>query len=132
MTQLITGLHHVSLKCASEREFQKTIEFYGDVLGLKVARRWGEGEKSGIMFYAGSGIIEIFANAKYALGQGAVRHFALGTRDVDACAKAVRDAGYTVFVEPKDISIASTPAFPARIAFCTGPVGEEIEFFEEK
>jgi glyoxylase I family protein len=28
--------------------------------------------------------------------------------------------------------IASTPVFPARIAFCRGPLGEEIEFFQEK
>lgn len=45
--------------------------------------------------------------------------------------EAVRAAGYEVFVEPKDIEIASEIPFPARIAFCRGPVGEEIEFFHE-
>ena len=32
----------------------------------------------------------------------------------------------------KDIVIPSQPEFPVRVAFCNGPVGEEIEFFQEK
>jgi glyoxylase I family protein len=32
-------------------------------------------------------------------------------------------------MEPKDIVIASEPPYPARIGFCIGPVGEEVEFF---
>ena len=58
--------------------------------------------------------------------------YILVTEDVDACVTAVRKAGYEVFVEPKDIEIQSDPKFPARIAFCRGPLGEEIEFFCEK
>lgn len=30
------------------------------------------------------------------------------------------------------IEIKSTPPFPSRIAFCYGPLGEEIEFFQKK
>ena len=44
----------------------------------------------------------------------------------------MRTAGYEVFIEPKDIQIQSDPVFPARIAFCRGPLGEEIELFQEK
>ena len=32
----------------------------------------------------------------------------------------------------RDIVIASEPPFPAKIAFCRGPLPEEIEFFQEK
>ena len=60
------------------------------------------------------------------------RHFALKTDDVDGCVKAVREAGYPITVEPKDIVIPSQPEFPVRVAFCNGPTGEEIEFFQEK
>jgi len=35
-------------------------------------------------------------------------------------------------MEPKDSDISSTPVYPVRIAFCLGPDGEEIEFFEER
>ena len=34
--------------------------------------------------------------------------------------------------QPVDIVIPSKVPFPARIAFCIGPVGEEVEFFAEK
>lgn len=125
---LITGIHHIALKCVNEEEFNKVISFYKDVLGLDILRQW----PTGIMFNAGAGVIEVFNNGETQLEQGVIRHFALATRDVDACCRAVSDAGYEVFIGPKDIVIASNPELPARIAFCKGPLGEEIEFFCEK
>lgn len=125
---LIKGIHHVALKCCSSEEYKNVAEFYGDILGLSVARKWD----GGIMFDTGDGIIEVFEDGESPLPQGNIRHFAFATEDVDACVSAVRKAGYEVFVEPKDIEIQSGPRFPARIAFCRGPLGEEIEFFCEK
>lgn len=89
-------------------------------------------QKTGTMLDTGAGLIEIFNNGEDSQEQGVIRHFALATGDVDTCVKAVREAGYEVFIEPKDIVIASEPPFPARIAFCRGPLQEEIEFFREK
>lgn len=131
MESLICGIHHVALKCDGTAEFEKTLHFYQDVLGLEPVRSWGEGENAGAMLSTGDGLLEIFASGKK-LPQGAIRHFALRTERVDDCVAAVRAAGYPITVEPKDIVIASNPPFPARIAFCTGPVGEEIEFFQER
>ena len=131
MGSLICGIHHVALKCDGTAEFEKTLHFYQNVLGLEPVRSWGEGENAGAMLSTGDGLLEIFASGKK-LPQGAIRHFALRTERVDDCVAAVRAAGYPITVEPKDIVIASNPPFPARIAFCTGPVGEEIEFFQEK
>ena len=125
---LIKGIHHVALKCSDAEEYRKVAEFYRDILGLSVARSWD----GGIMFDTGDGIIEVFDDGEVPLPQGNIRHFAFATEDVDACVSAVRKAGYEVFVEPKDIEIQSDPKFPARIAFCRGPLGEEIEFFCEK
>ena len=129
---MIQGVHHIALKCMGVEAFEKTVQFYRDVLGLRVVRAWGEGEGSGIMLTTGDAMLEIFASGTDLPGQGAIRHFALATDDVDACVRAVEAAGYEVFIQPKDIVIASTPEFPARIAFCHGPVGEEIEFFQER
>lgn len=126
--KLIKGIHHVSMKCCSVEEYDKTIRFYKDILGLEVVRTWN----AGIMLQAGNNRIEIFNNGDAALGKGVIQHFAFATDDVDACAKAITDAGYEVFIQPRDIQIASKPPFPARIAFCYGPLGEEIEFFQEK
>ena len=131
MGSLICGVHHVALKCDGTAEFEKTLHFYQDVLGLEPVRSWGEGENAGAMLSTGDGLLEIFASGRK-LPQGAIRHFALRTERVDDCVAAVRAAGYPITVEPKDIVIASNPPLPARIAFCTGPVGEEIEFFQER
>lgn len=128
----ITGIHHLALKCCGVEAFEKTIHFYRDVLGLPVARSWGEGENAGIMLDTGAGLLEIFANAPDKLGAGAIRHMALAVEDVDACVEAVRAEGYTITMEPTEICIASEPPYPARIAFCIGPVGEELEFFHVK
>lgn len=125
---LITGLHHVSLKCCNEKEYNEEITFYRDILGIPVVRQWA----TGIMFDAGNGLIEIFNDGDVPLEKGTIRHFALATSDVDACVRAVTDAGYEVFIGPKDIAIQSDPVFPARMAFCKGPLGEELEFFQEK
>ena len=127
----VQGIHHVALKCCGVEEFEKTICFYRDVLGLTVKRAWGRGADSGVMLDTGSGLLEIFANGKTRLTQGAIRHFAFAVNDVDACVAAVRQAGYSIYVELKNITIASEPAYPARLAFCIGPVGEQIELFQE-
>ena len=55
----------------------------------------------------------------------------LAVVDVGIVAEAVRAAGYRVFVGPKDIIIGSEPPVRARMAFCYGPLGEEIELFRE-
>lgn len=125
----ITGFHHVALKCRGLDEFEKTVAFYRDILGLSVERTWGEGNDSAVMLDTGAGLFEIFANGADRLGAGALRHLALDVEDTDACVEAVRRAGYRITEEPHDICIPSQPPYPARIAFCIGPVGEEIEFF---
>ena len=125
---LIKGMHHVAMKCCNGKEYAETVHFYTDVLGLKIARTCD----NGIMFDTGSGLIEIFRDGVEQLPQWTIRHFAFAVDDADACADTVKAAGYEVFVGPKDIVIPSAPAFPARIAFCRGPLGEEIEFFQEK
>lgn len=131
--KLTKGVHHIALKCKGMEQFEKAVHFYRDLLGMEVVRSWGAAPDCGIMLAIGSGsVMEIFSNADTELGQGAIRHFALATDDVDACAKVCAEAGYDVFMQPKDIVIGSEPPFPARIAFVTGPVGEEIEFFCEK
>lgn len=61
-----------------------------------------------------------------------IHHVSFAVDDADQCIDVVRKAGYEVFVEPKDVVIASMPPLQARVAFFYGPLGEEIEFFAEK
>ncbi len=128
----VSGIHHVAIKCRGIQEFEKTVSFYRDILGFSVLRSWGEGERSAIMLESGSGLLEIFANAFENPSVAPIRHIALAAESTDACIEAVRKAGYKITVEPKDICIPSDPPCPARIAFCIGAAGEEIEFFESK
>lgn len=125
---MITGIHHVSLKCGTKEEFEKAKDFYLNVLGFAVVREWPEG----IMIDSGRGLLEIFSNGPGVKSKGAVRHIAFAADDVDGVIEKVKAAGYEVFIEPNDIVIRSDPPFPARMAFCCGPLGEELEFFQEK
>ena len=128
----ILGMHHVSMKCADKVLFEKAVEFYKDILGFCEERRWAEGVmlKAGTDGTAGtSARLEIFCNGEGIPELGAVRHFALETKNVDELAAKVKAAGYEVFIEPKDITIASQPPFHARMAFFYGPLGEQVELF---
>ena len=125
---MITGVHHVSMKCGTEDEFRKAKYFYLGTLGFRVKREWPDG----IMIDTGNCMLEIFSNGPGIKAKGAIRHIAFGTDDVDGLVRKVKRAGYRVFIEPNDLVIRSEPELPARMAFCFGPLGEEIEFFQEK
>lgn len=122
---MIKGIHHISMKCQSEEEYQKVRYFYTAVLQLSVVKECD----ACILLDTGAGIVEIFRNGTESLEKGLIRHFAFAVDDVQTCANAVKQAGYEVFIAPKNVQIGSDPAFPATIAFCRGPLGEEIEFF---
>lgn len=125
---LVNGLHHVSMKCSNMEEYERVIDFYQNIIELPIKRTWDKG----IMFDLGNSLLEIFNNADESLDKGVIRHFAFATNDVDKCVERVTAAGYEVFMGPKEICIPSEPELPARMAFCKGPLGEEIEFFQEK
>ena len=131
MAQPIQGIHHLAIKYDGYAQFEKALHFYCDLLGMAVTHKWGSGDGSAAMVNTGSGRLELFANGN-GLENGKIAHVALATQDVDGCIDIVRKAGYPVTIEPKDIVIASQPPYPARVAFCQGPGGEEVEFFQEK
>ena len=125
---MIKGIHHISMKCGSSEELAKVREFYIELLGLKIEREWADG----MMIDTGNGLLEIFTNAEGTRSLGAIRHMALLTDDVDEIAAKVKAFGYEVFIEPNDKVIASNPPYPIRMAFCYGPLGEQVEFFCER
>lgn len=132
MKPKITGVHHIALKAQGEAEYAKLVEFYHGILGMPIVREWESGGGKASMVDTGAGMLELFSNAPDRLGEGALRHLAFAVEDPDVCIEAVRAAGYEITMEPKDIVIGSNPPYPARIAFCVGPVGESVEFFKER
>jgi catechol 2,3-dioxygenase-like lactoylglutathione lyase family enzyme len=44
-------------------DLARSLAFYGDALGLAVAREFGAGEGRGVVFFAGGGLIEVVGRA---------------------------------------------------------------------
>jgi glyoxylase I family protein len=127
---VVNGFHHVALRV---KDFDETVRFYKDGLGLKERLAWGEGDGRAMMLDAGNdNCVEIFAGGKSAPAEGTLTHLALRTSNCDAALERARAAGATVTVEPKSVNIpAETGPFSVRIAFVRSPGGELVEFFQE-
>lgn len=126
---MLQGVHHICLKAAGAEEFQRVLALYEGVLGFPILRRWGEGDGQGAMLDLGNVILEVMANGSEAREKGRFPHIALRARDVDAAVRTMEAAGFPAFLPPTDKNLGGN--YPVRIAFCTGPAGEDIEFFQE-
>jgi glyoxylase I family protein len=123
------GFHHIAIKV---RDFDATVKFYNEGFGFEERLSWGEGDSRGILLDTGDGnYLEVFAGGSQELKpEGSIIHMAFRTDDVHKAIEAARAAGAEVTVEPKDIMISQNPLTPVRIAFCKGPDGEILEFFQ--
>lgn len=127
---LVKGIHHVSIRTA---DFERSVSFYTDGLGMSIVLRWGEGDGRAVMLDAGNNsYIELFAGGNEDPSPDELLlHLALRTDDVDATLAAAVQAGALSTIEPEDVVIPGTPSEAAvRIAFCTGPDNEVIEFIQ--
>lgn len=66
------------------------------------------------------------------VGEGCIRHFAFATDHVDEIVERVRNTGYKVSVEPKDVVMKTDPVSPIRVDFIESLLHESIELFCEK
>lgn len=123
---MLKGIHHVAIKYENEEMYKKALDFYCRILGMKEKVGWGEGDRQAVLLDGG---LELYASGRVSGSTGSINHVALATEKVDECIEAVRAAGYTITTEPKDVNLGGR--MPARVAFCIGPGGEEIEFFHE-
>ncbi len=129
---IANGFHHLAMRVT---DFEAAVAFYETGLGFARKIWGGENDSRAGLLHAGNGnYIEIFAGADdNAAPAGARIHFALRTDDCDAAIARAVAAGAEVTVPPKDVTIPSQPQpAPVRIAFCRGPNGETIEFFQNE
>lgn len=125
------GIHHIALAASN---FEKSMKFYTEGLGLSQTAIWGEGDRRVALLDIGNGVcIELFANGTKEVQMDAkFVHLAFSTTDPDSAFKNALDAGATSHREPMDVTIESEPPMPVRIAFVKGPDGELLEFFKSR
>jgi glyoxylase I family protein len=139
ITTAIQGFHHAALKA---RDFSASLKFYQEGLGFIPKIAWGQGDGRAVMLEAGNGnFLELFAGGAARAPRPAgspgepeppLLHLAFRAPSCDAALERARKAGAVVIAEPKTVTIPSTPPTTVRIAFCLGPDGETIEFFQER
>jgi len=124
-------MHHIALQT---RDWEESLRLYRDVLGMDLVTEFGSPERPIVLLDMGDGsCMELFAPRidrpapDGPMADDLVTHISLATTDARASVQSVREAGYEVTMEPRDVQVGS---IPATVAFFKGPSGEVIEFFE--
>ena len=81
-------------------DFERSLNFYGDVLGLHVYREWGTGPTRGVVFFTGGGFLELSGRSTAPPGDALQLWFQV--RDVDASHRELRAQSVEVVEEPVD------------------------------
>lgn len=132
----ICGIHHVALLTS---DLEKSIKFYTEGLGFKLARSWrnGDNTKTIAMIDLGNGNnLELFSDndglTDYPQNAGTYTHLAFRVDDTRKAFERAIEYGATEHMLPKDMTMPSDPPYHVALSFVKGPDGELLEFFEEK
>ncbi|WP_369298025.1 VOC family protein [uncultured Neglectibacter sp.] len=129
MSGKIQGVHHIAIKPTAE-QYDKTVDFYTRLLGMKIVKSWGDPQRPCLMVSCGdNSCMEILGSDSEPAPGGPLAHIAFATDKVDELVEAARSEGYEITDEPRDVDLGG---MPIRIAFLYGPTQEHIELFWEK
>lgn len=130
-TMAITGIHHV---CIQTRNYEQSVAFYCDVLGLEVTDRFFVNGRPFALIRLGDGnYLELSSPKKDTPQPGSpaasdpIIHVALKSTDVKSAIEYIREKGYKITVEPRQLDMGSNITC---IAFFEGPNGERIELIQ--
>jgi predicted enzyme related to lactoylglutathione lyase len=81
-------------------DFERSLHFYAESLGLPVYREWGSGSMRGVVFFLGGGFLELSGTSR--TGTSESIGLWLQVRDVDDVRLELEEAGVEVFEPPTD------------------------------
>lgn len=126
---MIKGVDHIGIRVS---DMDRSIRFYGEVLGLSLVDRRKISDVTELAFLSTGGQTELELICKEGdpvpQHDGMVNHFALTVTDMEAAAEQLRRHGVAFTPEKPNF----IPALNAWNLFFRGPDGERIELFSRK
>ena len=105
------GTHHIAVQT---RDWAASMRLYQDVLGMTLVAEFGSPERKIVLLDIGDGShMELFQPKPDTLPADApatndpIVHFALATTDTRAALEHVRQAGYEITDEPRDLTLGT-------------------------
>ena len=80
--------------------FDRSFRFYAQTLGLHIYREWGSGPTRGVVFFLGSGFLELSGSSEAPSSEKV--SLWLQVRDVAAVGRELEDAGVEIIESPLD------------------------------
>ena len=82
------------------RDFERSLRFYSESLGLHIYREWGSGSNRGVVFFLGGGFLELSGFSHTAANENV--GLWLQVRDVDAVGDVLKEPRVDVVEPPTD------------------------------
>ncbi len=57
---MITGVHHISMKCGTKEELERVRDFYLKILGFSIKREWPEGIMIDVLMVLRKQYVEVY------------------------------------------------------------------------
>jgi predicted enzyme related to lactoylglutathione lyase len=81
-------------------DFERSLLFYAESLGLHIYREWGSGSNRGVVFFLGGGFLELSGSSPTGTSESV--GLWLQVRDVDDVRRELEEAGVEVLEAPID------------------------------
>jgi predicted enzyme related to lactoylglutathione lyase len=81
-------------------DFERSLRFYSESLGLHIYREWGSGSIRGVVFFLGGGFLELSGSSHTTANENV--GLWLQVRDVDAVGDVLTETGVDVIELPTD------------------------------